>query len=108
MLLPASQATSLGRGDAWPLDDAWLLGNAWPLDDASLLNEASLLDDDWLLNDAWILDNSWPPSEMARVLCCKISASILQEKLLVTPGGPEKLPETAAVSSGLEEVARVM
>jgi hypothetical protein len=40
--------------------------------------------------------------------CSKISASMLQEKLLVTPGGPEKLPETAAVSSGLEEVARVM
>ena len=55
-----------------------------------------------------MLSEAWPPSEMARVFCCKISASMLQEKLLVTPGGPEKLPETAAVSSGLEEVARVM
>jgi hypothetical protein len=35
-------------------------------------------------------------------------ASILQSSVLVTPGGPEKLPVIAAVRSGFDEVARVM
>lgn len=37
-----------------------------------------------------------------------MSASMLHSIKLSTPFGPEKLPVTAAVSSGLEEVAKVM
>jgi hypothetical protein len=37
-----------------------------------------------------------------------ISASIPHSSTLSTPFGPEKLPVTAAVSSGFDEVAKVM